>query len=130
MASNIYKNKTTAQLIKIAVRHFHLFIRKRDQGQPCISCGKKTTLQAGHFYSAGNHSVTRFEEDNVHGQCLRCNYWLSANLIPYRRNLIEKIGQERVDHLELLIKISKKTGFKWDRFSLIDIINKYKALNK
>tara|TARA_B100001093_G_scaffold502624_1_gene555876 strand:+ start:622 stop:1014 length:393 start_codon:yes stop_codon:yes gene_type:complete len=130
MASNIYKNKTTAQLIKIAVRHFHLFIRRRDHGQPCISCGSYNTSDASHYFSAGNHSVTRFEEDNVHLACRKCNYFLSGNLIPYRQNLIEKIGQERFDQLELLVNISKKTGFKWDRFSLIDIINKYKALNK
>ena len=96
MAKNIYRNKTVAQLIKIAVRHFHLYIRNRDQGKPCISCSKKTTLQAGHFYSAGKHPQLRFNEDNVHGQCLRCNYYMSANLLNYRINLIDKIGMDRV----------------------------------
>jgi len=43
------KDKTVSQLKAIAVRHFHKYIRTRDQDQPCISCGKYTTLQAGHF---------------------------------------------------------------------------------
>ena len=89
MAKNIYRNKTVAQLIKIAVRHFHLYIRNRDQGKPCISCGKKTKLQAGHFYSAGKHPQLRFNEDNVHGQCLSCNYYKSGDLLNYRINLID-----------------------------------------
>jgi hypothetical protein len=130
MAKNIYRNKTVAQLIKIAVRHFHLYIRNRDQGKPCISCSKKTKLQAGHFYSAGKHPQLRFNEDNVHGQCLSCNYYMSANLLNYRINLIDKIGMDRVYDLEQTVELSKKQSYKWDRFELVDIIEKYKALNK
>ena len=66
---NIYSKKTVAQLRAIAVTHFHKYIRNRDAGQPCISCDSFTTLQAGHFYSAGNNPSVRFNEDNVHGQC-------------------------------------------------------------
>jgi len=120
------KDKTVSQLKAIAVRHFHKFIRTRDQDQPCISCGKYTTLQAGHFYSAGNHPSTKFNEDNVHGQCKRCNYFLSGNLLPYRENLILKIGQERFDKITLTTQMSKKYGYKWDRFFLLDVIEKYK----
>ena len=120
------KDKTISQLKAIAVRHFNKFIRKRDQDQPCISCGKYTTLQAGHFYSAGNHPSLKFNEDNVHGQCKRCNYFLSGNLLPYRDNLILKIGQERFNKITLTTQMSKKYGFKWDRFYLLDVIEKYK----
>ena len=120
------KDKTVSQLKAIAVRHFHKFIRTRDQDRPCISCGKYTTLQAGHFSSAGNHPSVKFNEDNVHGQCKRCNYFLSGNLLPYRDNLILKIGQERFDKITLTTQMSKKYGFKWDRFYLLDVIEKYK----
>ena len=130
MAKNIYRNKTVPQLIKIAVRHFNLYIRNRDNGLPCISCGKKTNLQAGHFYSAGKHPSLRFNEDNVHGQCLHCNYYMSANLLNYRINLIDKIGINRVNNLEQKVELAKKQTFKWNRFDLVDIIEKYKALNK
>lgn len=128
--SKLYSKKTIAQLRAIAVNHFHKFIRKRDQGKPCISCGAYTTLQAGHFFSAGNNPSVRFNEDNVHGQCKKCNYFLSGNLLPYRQNLIEKIGLERFKKLELNIQLSKQTGYKWDRFFLLEVIEKYKALNK
>ena len=122
-----YNKKTVPQLKAIAVRHFHKFIRNRDQEKPCISCGKYTTLQAGHFYSAGHNPSVKFNEDNVHGQCKRCNYFLSGNLLPYKQNLIKKIGQERFDKITLNVEMSKKFGYKWDRFYLIDVINKYKG---
>ena len=122
--------KSVAQLRAIAVRHFHKFIRNRDNDLPCISCGKYTTLQAGHFYSAGNNPSVRFNELNVHGQCKRCNYFLSGNLLPYRENLIKKIGKENFDKITLNVEMSKKFGYKWDRLNLIDIIEKYKLLNK
>ena len=124
------KKKSLPQLKAIAVTHFHKFIRNRDYGQPCIACGKYTTLQAGHFYSGGKHPTVRFNEDNVNGECMRCNYYLSGNLLPYRDNLIEKIGQERFDKLTLNVQMSKRTGFKWSKLYLIEIIEKYKALNK
>ena len=122
-----YNKKTVPQLKAIAVRHFHKFIRNRDQDQPCISCGKYTTLQAGHFYSAGHNPSVKFNEYNVHGQCKRCNYFLSGNLLPYKQNLIKKIGQEQFDKITLNVEMSKKFGYKWDRFYLIDVINKYKG---
>ena len=121
---NTLKKKTIAQLKAIAVTHFHKFIRNRDHGSPCISCGKFSTLQAGHFYSAGHNPVSKFNEDNVHGQCLRCNLYLSANLIPYRQNLIEKIGQERHDKL---LKVEIKS---YSIEDLKEIIEKYKRKNK
>tara|TARA_B100000073_G_scaffold323153_1_gene305030 strand:- start:621 stop:1043 length:423 start_codon:yes stop_codon:yes gene_type:complete len=131
MATNkTLKKKTLLQLKAIATTHFNKFIRNRDKDKPCISCGKYTTLQAGHFYSAGKHSSVRFNEDNVHGQCLSCNYYKSGDLLNYRTNLIEKIGVDRFEKLTFNVELTKQTGYKFDRFFLIEIIEKYKALNK
>ena len=124
------KKKTLLQLKAIATKHFNKFIRNRDKDKPCISCGKYTTLQAGHFYSAGKHSSVRFNEDNVHGQCLSCNYFKSGDLLNYRTNLIQKIGVDRFEKLTLNVMQTKQTGYKFDRFFLIEAIEKYKELNK
>ena len=97
----IYQKKTIAQLKGIAVTHFNKFIRNRDKGEACISCGNYTTLQAGHFFSAGQHPSVKFNEDNCHGQCVHCNYYKHGNLINYRHNLIEKIGEDRFEKLNL-----------------------------
>ena len=130
MATTNYLNKSLPQLKAIAVRHFHKWIRTRDEGLPCISCGNYTTLQAGHFHSAGNYPITRFNPDNVNGQCKKCNYFLAGNLIHYQIELINRIGEARVIALQDKISLSKQTGYKYDRFFLIEIIETYKAKNK
>jgi len=127
---NKYLDKTLSQLKAIAVTHFHKYIRNRDRGKPCISCGRHTTLQAGHYYSAGQHPSVRFDPDNVHGQCLQCNYFKHGNLINYSHNIIDRIGEKRFKNLKLKIDLSKRARFKWSKFYLIDVIEKYKELNK
>jgi len=119
-----YKKYSVAELKKKAQSVFNKWIRKRDKGKPCISCGSGKPEHAGHFYSAGHHNHLRFNEDNCHLQCIRCNYFLSGNLINYRIGLIKKIGIVKVTELDLIAAI--KRAHKDDRFSLIEIIEKYK----
>ncbi len=122
-----YKSTPLPNLKKKAITLFNASIRERDKDLPCISCGKYNQLQAGHYYSAGKHELLRFEEDNVHGQCIKCNYYLSGNLIKYREGLIKKIGIERVERLDTLAAMNKRNRGKVnDRFKLIEIIEKYK----
>lgn len=42
----------------------------------------------------------RFHPDNCQKQCSRCNDHLSGNPVPYREELIKRIGQEKVDWLD------------------------------
>lgn len=89
--------------IKRAQTAFNAWIRQRDTGLPCISCGVadgKGKRNAGHYRPAGVNTALRFEPDNCHGQCERCNTSLSGNLIPYRKGLLLKIGAERLEWLE------------------------------
>ena len=126
-----YKTKSVPKLIEIAQVHFNKYIRERDMDQPCIDCNNYRTLQAGHFYPTSTYSSMRFIENNCNGECLPCNYYDSqSHAYGYQPNLIKKIGQLEFDKLEIMAGISKRTTAKWDRFSLIDIIEKYKELNK
>lgn len=94
--------KTRAEWMREAQAAFNAYIRKRDEDQPCISCGRHHTGQyhAGHYLSVGARPELRFCEDNVHKQCQPCNTHLSGNLVLYRAALIRKVGQDRVDWLE------------------------------
>ncbi len=114
---SISKLKIKAQTV------FNKWIRERDNGQPCISCGSGTGCQAGHFYSAGHYNALRFTEDNCHLQCVRCNHFLSGNLNNYRINLEKKIGKEKLRKLD---EQAVSKAYKWDKFYLIMIIEKYK----
>jgi len=93
---------TKQDWLKIAQQAFNAYIRERDKGKKCISCDKILIgkFDAGHFYNANNHYMLRFDEDNVHGQCVRCNQHLHGNLIEYRNGLIERIGLINLLHLE------------------------------
>lgn len=96
------KAKTRGTHLKELQSAFNAWIRARDAGQPCISCGRHHQGQwhAGHYRSVGSEPALRFEPDNCHLQCAPCNTHLSGNLVMYRKNLIEKIGLERVEWLE------------------------------
>lgn len=121
-----YQNKSVPQLKKIAERHFNKYIRLRDQNKPCISCSTGGAEQCGHFYSGGNYSALKFDADNSHGQCKKCNYFLSGNLTEYEKSLRRRIGDERVEKLHIKAGAYKRTGYKWDRFFLVDVIETYK----
>lgn len=123
---NKYAKKSLSALKKRAEHYFNAYIRKRDEGKPCISCNQFRVLQCGHYYPAGQYPMLKFNEDNTSGECLPCNYYSGDHLIGYRGNLINKIGIERVEKLDLIAKYNKRTGYKWSRFELIDIIERYK----
>jgi len=120
------KQASIKTLLKHATDVFNAYIRERDKDCGCISCGSFKNIQAGHFYSAGKYPALRFNEDNCSGQCLADNYYKSGDLLNYRRNLIEKIGLERVEKLDLIAAQSKRQVFKWNRLHLQEIISKYK----
>jgi len=97
------KLKSRADHLQDTQRAFNAWIRARDAGQPCISCGTTADVQycAGHYRTTAASPELRFEPLNVHLQCNRnCNMGKSGNLLGYRLGLIEKIGIEAVEWLE------------------------------
>lgn len=103
---------------------FNEFIRVRDSGHSCISCGRNTgaKMNAGHYRTVGASKETRYDETNCHLQCEHCNSHLSGNIGEYKPRLIAKIGQEAFDRL---------MGFhepkKWTREELQDLAAHYRA---
>lgn len=106
-------------------------VRKRDSCNGyfiCISCDELkpiNQMNAGHYFrkEAKQYKAVKFDLDNIHGQCVRCNKYLSANLIPYRANLLIKIGEHRLRQLEEKAALK---GFKYSRDFLIEQIEKLK----
>jgi len=93
---------THRDYLKLFQTVFNTYIRERDKDLPCISCGKNNEKQfhAGHYRSVGSCPELRFEELNVWRQCATCNTYLHGNLIEYRKELINRIGVEKVEWLE------------------------------
>ena len=121
------KLKTRAQWIREAQAAVNAYVRLRDADKPCISCGRYHEGQwhAGHFRSTGSSPALRFDLANIHKQCQPCNTHLHGNLIPYRANLIEKIGAHEVKRLE-----GPQPTAKWSIDELKQIISTYKQKAK
>ena len=105
--------------IKKAQPAFNKFIRERDRGRDCISCGRteaevmltdgwKTggAWDCGHFLGVGAFPELRFEELNAHRQCKSCNggsakYARKSRTVrnDYEARLPARIGQANVDWL-------------------------------
>ena len=115
---------TASQWRNILQKLVNSYIRKRDQDKPCISCGKplKGKFDAGHFYSVGSYPNLRYDEDNIWGQCVRCNRDLHGNLLEYRKNLEFRIGQERMQDLEAKRNLELKLSIP----EIKDLIKVYK----
>lgn len=94
--------KTHGALTTEAQAAVNAFIRVRDRGKPCISCSKKrlTKVNAGHFRAVGGCRDLRFNTFNIHLQCEYCNNYLSGNQLEYRKALVLKYGEDRVQWLE------------------------------
>ena len=94
--------ETKKDVLKAAQIVFNTYIRLRDKGKPCISCDKpyrEKDINASHFYSVGAYPNLRFNEDNVHNSCIRCNKDLHGNINEYTLRLPNRIGIERYNKL-------------------------------
>ena len=123
------KKQKTRDIIRISdlkkqvQAKFNKWIRDRDADLNCISCGKwSNQWDAGHFWAMGSNGSLRYNPDNCHKQCRSCNRFKHGNLLEYRINLVNKIGQERVDWLD----DNRKKTHKFTRQELEDILNNLK----
>jgi hypothetical protein len=83
-------------------------------------------MQAGHFYSVRGYDGLRFDPDNVHAECPKCNCFDDMHLISYASNLIERIGEQRYYDLQLRANLYKKDGYRWSRTELEEMIQEYR----
>ena len=83
-------------------------------------------MQAGH-YKPGTHSTTRYDLNNIHGQCSQCNEKKSGNLTEYRIRLVKRIGLDKVEWLE---SAEANKVRKWTIEQLKLELDKFKQLNK
>lgn len=129
------------ELKKEATKHFNRAIKYRDSERvedkwvfDCITCETPTlfcyiddgvrrymrTAHAGHFQPETKNN-TRYNEQNVNGQCGSCNY-NQGEQYKYAKALDLKYGGGTADELEALAQ--EKHPF--TKEELIEIINEYK----
>lgn len=88
--------------IKQAQQAVNAFVRSRDSNLPCVSCCTTSAAQwdAGHYRTTAAAPQFRFDPRQIHKQCSVCNQHKSGNIVPYRVELIKRIGIKTVEAIE------------------------------
>lgn len=121
------KNPSRSKLVKKADSIFSAYIRLRDADKrwyvKCPLCWVKI-----HWKKAQNmHFITRscwlyrYDEDNCHAWCMRCNVMLNGNYIEYTRYMQLRYGISAVDEM----RVNAKKVFKLSTKEIQTIIEKY-----
>lgn len=99
------KQKTRQHLVKELDSVFSLFIRLRDCDDKgivvCPLCWAKITrkqAQNMHFITRACF-LYRYDEENCHSGCMRCNVFLNGNYIVYTRRMQHKYWVAKVDEM-------------------------------
>lgn len=100
---------------------FNRYIRLRDANKGCISCVNGGVQNAGHFRSVGAQPKPSmaFNEQNVNGQCVRCNFTLGGNPDGYKIGLVKKYGPQILRELEIKSAIRQNPWTRWEFETMI-----------
>lgn len=102
------KKLSHSSWIKKLDKVFNKYIRTRDNNI-CYTCGSTTQPQAGHFIPKSATGLElRYNEKNVHCQCVRCNKWLGGNLSVYSLELERQYGYGIIQELSSYKKVVSK----------------------
>jgi hypothetical protein len=123
------KDRTKLQyLIQSTVNWCHKYIRLRDEGKECVSCGQpwNKNHQAGHLKKAELYSTLKFDENNIHNQCMGCNLMKDGNVQLYNDRILKRITQAQKDEIERKCIEERQNSFKWQRDDLEQVREYYK----
>lgn len=104
---------------------FNEFIRIRDAEKGCISCGtplNNRKFDAGHFY-ASTYEGLRYNEMNVHGQCVPCNRNKHGNIHEYRKRITDRITPKDLIWLDE----NRHTPLRLKVYEIKELITEYKS---
>lgn len=100
------KLKGRRDYLKEAQVAWNSYVRARDYGKPCASCGAMPeqkfggTMDCSHYRSVGAAPHLRFHLHNAAAACVRCNRHLAGNIAALRVGLIERNGLAKVEAIE------------------------------
>lgn len=115
---------TRQDWLREAQAAWNRYVRLRDAGKPCCSCGAMPeqkyggTMDCSHYRSRGSAPHLKFHLHNAASACVKCNRFLGGNIAALRAGLIDRIGLDKVLAVE-----SDNTPRKFDQTYLIRIKN-------
>ena len=103
------KKPTKTALVKKLDKVFSEYIRRRNgEMAMCVTCGKIAhwkEMQAGHFMSR-RHRATRWHEDNVQTQCVKCNMFGQGEQFKFGKWLGDEKANELIQLSSQVVKLS------------------------
>jgi len=120
------KEKSTAQLIQVCQVKFNAYVRARDKGLPCISCGAPHPTDAGHLFKKSTRPAMRFDSRACYAQCRECNSMHDGNYENFCKGIAARHGVEFLTEVIQDANNSRKTDHKWSRDELEAMILFYK----
>lgn len=110
---------------------FSKYIRLRDKGKPCITCGKpwEPTAQCGHVFSR-KHLATRWEEMNANGQCPGCNMFEGGRQYEHALETDRKWGVGIASTLHTMSKSVFRPSPEWYKERIAHYEAKTQALEE
>lgn len=125
------KKPKIGALIKKLDEVYSLYIRQKYADfadyVSCVTCGKtahyKDGMQNGHYESRA-HKNTRYDDQNCHVQCFRCNIRLKGNYTSYALFLRKTYGEGILEELRKRSREEKR----FTSQELLDLIAHYKNL--
>ena len=122
----LLKSKSTAnnkKLIEVADRLWATIVKVKDK-QACIYCGKKENLNSHHAIHKSKSKNLRWNIDNGITLCYACHiHGIHNGDIRIAKKIIDYVGSEKYNELEILAKILFKADMKV-------VIEKLKAVAK
>jgi hypothetical protein len=123
-------NKSVSKLIAEMQVIFNSYIRERDKGLPCISCGAPHPTDAGHMFKKSTRPAMRFDPRACHSQCRECNSMHDGNYDNFCKGIAARHGVEFLTEVIQDSNFSRQTDHKWSRGELTEMILFYKKLIK
>jgi hypothetical protein len=122
------KKLTYGKLDEKLWKVFSEWVRRRDADKngmvKCFTCpkiGHWKEMQAGHFISR-KHKATKYHEQNVMCQCVKCNIFDQGKQFVFGQNLDLKFGAGTAEKLEQESRMICKR----DKVDLMQMIDFYK----
>ena len=98
----------------------------------CCTCGAPAT-EAGHYKHNSDKpnkqlggNALWYDIRNIHGQCGRCNRWMSGNLSAYALFMEEKYGTGILQELQKLYYQTRK----WTVVEILEVAELYEKKEK
>ena len=119
------KDKSIAQLIQVCQTKFNAFVRLRDEGMGCISCGAPDPTDAGHLFKKSTRPAMRFVPEACFLQCRKCNSLHDGNYDEFCKGIAARHGVEYLTNVIQMANESRRVNHKWSKSELLELIRNF-----